>query len=120
MAFTALAINTVPTVLHKFWVKISPALKLIICHLGNGCSLAAIHEGRSIDTTMGFTPLDGLMMGSRSGAVDPGILLYLLRQEGYTADQLDQMLNKDSGLKGHFWCVSRSTPNSNRDRRRER
>lgn len=74
--------------------------KLIICHLGNGCSLAAIREGHSIDTTMGFTPLDGLMMGSRSGAIDPGILVYLLRQEGYTADQLDQMLNKNSGLKG--------------------
>ena len=78
----------------------SAALKLIICHLGNGCSLAAVREGHSIDTTMGFTPLDGLMMGSRSGAIDPGILIYLLRQEGYTVDQLNQMLNQDSGLKG--------------------
>lgn len=76
------------------------SLKLIVCHLGNGCSLAAIRDGHSIDTTMGFTPLDGLMMGSRSGAIDPGILIYLMRQEGYTADQLDQMLNKESGLKG--------------------
>jgi acetate kinase len=76
------------------------ALKLITCHLGNGCSLAAIHQGLSIDTTMGFTPLDGLMMGSRSGSVDPGILIYLLRQEDYNADKLDQMLNKASGLKG--------------------
>ncbi|MBD2021615.1 acetate kinase [Leptolyngbya sp. FACHB-36] len=74
-------------------------LKLITCHLGNGCSLAAIDRGRSVDTTMGFTPLDGLMMGSRSGAVDPGILIYLLRQ-GHTADRLDKLLNKESGLKG--------------------
>src|SRR5262249_61169135 len=55
------------------------SLKLVTCHLGNGCSLAAISEGRSVDTTMGFTPLEGLMMGSRSGSVDPGILTYLMR-----------------------------------------
>lgn len=76
------------------------SLRLIICHLGNGCSLSAIRNGHSIDTTMGFTPLDGLMMGSRSGAVDPGILIHLIRQEGYTADRLDQELNKESGLQG--------------------
>lgn len=75
-------------------------LRLITCHLGNGCSLAAIRGGQSIDTTMGFTPLEGLMMGSRSGSVDPGILTYLVREKGYTADQLDQLLNKESGLKG--------------------
>jgi acetate kinase len=75
-------------------------LRLIICHLGNGCSLSAVLNGLCIDTTMGFTPLDGLMMGARSGAVDPGILIHLLRQEGYTVDQLDQELNKESGLKG--------------------
>ncbi len=75
-------------------------LRLITCHLGNGCSLAAIQDGHSIDTTMGFTPLEGLMMGSRSGSVDPGILIYLLRQEGFSADLLDEMLNKSSGLKG--------------------
>jgi acetate kinase len=74
-------------------------LRLIICHLGNGCSLSAVRNGQCIDTTMGFTPLDGLMMGTRSGAVDPGILIHLLRQ-GYTADRLDQELNKESGLKG--------------------
>lgn len=76
------------------------SLKLITCHLGNGCSLAAIKNGRSIDTTMGFTPLDGLMMGSRSGAVDPGILIYLLRQSNYSAERLDYVLNKASGLRG--------------------
>ncbi len=75
-------------------------LRLITCHLGNGCSLAAIRHGRSVDTTMGFTPMEGLMMGSRSGSVDPGILLYLLQHKGYTADQLNTKLNKASGLKG--------------------
>ncbi|BAZ12871.1 acetate kinase [Calothrix sp. NIES-4071] len=76
------------------------SLRIINCHLGNGCSLAAIKNGRSIDTTMGFTPLDGLMMGSRSGAVDPGILIHLLRQENYTVEKLDNILNKSSGLLG--------------------
>ena len=76
------------------------SLKLITCHLGNGCSLAAIKNGRSIDTTMGFTPLDGLMMGSRSGAIDPGILIHLLRQSNYSAERLDYVLNKASGLRG--------------------
>jgi acetate kinase len=57
-------------------------LRLLTCHLGNGCSLAAVKGGISIDTTMGFTPLDGLMMGSRSGSLDPGILIYLIRQGG--------------------------------------
>ncbi|GAC1458000.1 MAG: acetate kinase [Chamaesiphon sp.] len=76
------------------------ALRLIICHLGNGCSLAAIRNGMSVDTTMGFTPLEGLMMGTRSGSVDPGILIYLLREYGYNADKLDEILNRNSGLKG--------------------
>src|SRR5580658_239178 len=75
-------------------------LKLVTCHLGNGCSLAAIRGGVSIDTTMGFTPLDGLMMGTRSGSVDPGILTYLLRQRGISAERLDEILNKESGLLG--------------------
>jgi acetate kinase len=76
------------------------ALRLVTCHLGNGCSLAAIRDGHSIDTTMGFTPMEGLMMGSRSGSVDPGILLYLQQQKGYPVAQLDSILNKASGLKG--------------------
>src|SRR6266566_471886 len=75
------------------------SLKLVTCHLGNGCSLAAIQEGHSIDTTMGFTPLEGLMMGTRSGSVDPGILTYLLRQ-GHTGQDLDEILNAKSGLLG--------------------
>jgi len=74
-------------------------LKLVTCHLGNGASLAAVRGGESIDTTMGFTPLEGLMMGSRSGSVDPGILIHLLRQ-GATADSLDDTLNRKSGLLG--------------------
>jgi len=74
-------------------------LRLIICHLGNGGSLSAVKGGRSIDTTMGFTPLEGLMMGTRSGSVDPGILIYLMRQ-GKSADEIDQLLNRASGLLG--------------------
>jgi acetate kinase len=75
-------------------------LRLITCHLGNGCSLAAIRGGWSVDTTMGFTPLDGLMMGSRSGAIDPGIIIHLLRRSDFTAEKLDNILNRNSGLKG--------------------
>ncbi len=75
-------------------------LRMVTCHLGNGCSLAAIREGRSIDTTMGFTPLEGLMMGTRSGSIDPGIIIYLLRDRGYSADEIDRILNKESGLTG--------------------
>ncbi len=76
------------------------SLRLITCHLGNGCSLAAIRNGQSVDTTMGFTPLEGLMMGTRSGSIDPGILTYLMRENGTTADKLDHILNRESGLKG--------------------
>ena len=76
------------------------SLKLVTCHLGNGCSLAAIRRGRSIDTTMGFTPLEGLMMGTRSGSVDPGILTYLMRQGKLQAQGIDDLLNQQSGLLG--------------------
>jgi acetate kinase len=75
-------------------------LRLISCHLGNGCSLAAIDSGRCIDTTMGFTPMDGLMMGTRCGSIDPGIILHLLREQEYTVAQLDRILNSESGLLG--------------------
>lgn len=85
-----------PQLLSK---EIQP-LKLVTCHLGNGCSLAAIRDGHSVDTTMGFTPLEGLMMGTRSGSVDPGILTYLMRQRKFSAEQLDNVLNKKSGLLG--------------------
>src|SRR6202453_2415938 len=75
-------------------------LRIVSCHLGNGCSLAAIRDGRSVDTTMGFTPLEELMMGTRSGSVDPGILTYLATQEKRTGEQLDNLLNKKCGLLG--------------------
>jgi acetate kinase len=75
-------------------------LKVVTCHLGNGCSLAAIENGHSIDTTMGFTPLEGLMMGTRSGSIDPGILTYLLRERHLTGEELDELLNTKSGLLG--------------------
>jgi acetate kinase len=78
----------------------SIGLRIVSCHLGSGCSLAAVRDGRSVDTTMGFTPLDGLAMARRSGAVDPGILIHLLRHGGYTVDTLDRLLNHDSGLAG--------------------
>src|SRR5712692_347470 len=76
------------------------SLKLVTCHLGNGCSLAAIRVARSVDTTMGFTPLEGLMMGTRTGSVDPGILTYLMRQGQLNGEQIDDLLNTKSGLLG--------------------
>ena len=76
------------------------SLKVVTCHLGNGCSLAAIHESHSIDTTMGFTPLEGLMMGTRSGSIDPGILTYLIRQGHLRPQEMDDVLNQESGLLG--------------------
>ncbi len=72
---------------------------VISCHLGNGASITAINNGKSIDTSMGFTPLEGLVMGTRSGDLDPQILLYLL-ERGYSAAELNQLLNKKSGLLG--------------------
>jgi acetate kinase len=75
-------------------------LRLISCHLGNGCSLAAMKFGWCIETTMGFTPLDGLMMGTRCGSIDPGIILHLLREQEYTVAELDRILNFESGLLG--------------------
>jgi len=75
-------------------------LKIITCHLGNGCSISAVKGGRSIDTSMGFTPLEGLIMGTRSGDLDPAIPLYLMRNLNYTAEEVDDILNKESGLLG--------------------
>ncbi len=74
--------------------------KMIICHLGAGASLCAVKNGKSLDTTMGMTPLEGLMMASRSGSVDPGVLLHLLRNENFSPETLDKMLNHESGLLG--------------------
>jgi acetate kinase len=74
--------------------------RLIVAHLGNGASMAAVHQQRSLDTTMGFTPTGGLVMSTRSGDLDPGLLLYLLRQRGMSADELHELLTQQSGLLG--------------------
>ena len=74
--------------------------RLIICHLGSGCSASAILDGKPIATTMGFTPMEGLMMATRSGSIDPGILSYLLKQHRLSIDEVDQALNRSSGLLG--------------------
>jgi acetate kinase len=75
-------------------------LRLIIFHLGNGCSAAAVRAGRSIDTSMGFTPLEGLVMGTRSGDIDPAVVGYLVRREGMAVQEVEQCLNEQSGLLG--------------------
>jgi len=75
-------------------------LKIVSCHLGNGASIAAIQYGKSIDTSMGFTPLEGLMMGTRSGDIDPGAVFYIMKQEKLNLHEIDSMLNKHSGLHG--------------------
>jgi acetate kinase len=74
--------------------------RLIIAHLGNGASMAAVHDGRCVDTTMGLTPTGGLMMGTRSGDLDPGVILYLMRERGYGLEKLSRMVDHESGLLG--------------------
>jgi acetate kinase len=74
------------------------AERLVVCHLGGGCSVTAVLGGRSVDTTMGFSPLEGVPMATRSGSIDPGALLYLMREQGLTVDGLDQALEHESGL----------------------
>lgn len=75
-------------------------LKLITCHLGNGCSVTAIDHGHAVDTSMGFTPLDGLMMGTRCGSIDPACVTFLMDKEGYTPDEMNDIMNRKSGLLG--------------------
>ncbi|MCX5715602.1 MAG: acetate kinase [Candidatus Omnitrophica bacterium] len=75
-------------------------LKIITCHLGNGCSIAAVMNGSSVDTSMGFTPLEGLAMGTRCGDIDPAIVTFILENEGLNTYQMDNILNKKSGLLG--------------------
>lgn len=77
-----------------------PDARLITVHLGNGCSMAAVRGGRSLDTSMGFSPLAGLVMGTRSGDLDPSVLLHLLGPLGYTVEQVNTLLNKESGMLG--------------------
>ena len=74
--------------------------RLILCHLGSGASVCALQDGQSVDTSMGFTPMEGLMMGTRCGDIDPGLLLYLLNKDGISSEELDTILNHQSGLLG--------------------
>lgn len=74
--------------------------RTVVAHLGNGASLCALHQGKSVDTTMGLTPLDGLVMGTRCGAIDPGVLLYLMQEEKLSADEVQHLLYEKSGLLG--------------------
>jgi len=78
----------------------NPNAKVITIHLGNGCSMAAVDAGKCIDTSMGLTPLDGLIMGTRSGAIDPSVVMFLMSQLGYTVSQVNELLNKQSGMIG--------------------
>jgi len=75
-------------------------VNLITCHLGNGCSITAVQNGKSVDTSMGATPLEGVMMGTRCGDIDPAIVPYLITSKGMTASEVDTLMNKQSGLKG--------------------
>lgn len=75
-------------------------LKIVTCHIGNGVSVTAVEGGKSVDTTMGFTPLDGIIMGSRSGSIDPAIVTYLVKEKGYSIDEVNDILNKKSGVLG--------------------
>ncbi len=75
-------------------------IKMVTCHLGNGCSISAIKDGICVDTSMGFTPLDGFMMGTRSGCVDPSILTYLMEKENISPAEMNTIMNKKSGLLG--------------------
>jgi acetate kinase len=77
-----------------------PSARIITIHLGNGCSMTAVDAGKSVDTTMGFGPLSGLIMGTRSGDIDPSIIFHLINQEGYAPEQVGNLLNKQSGMKG--------------------
>ena len=90
---------------HKYVSQVARKLlknnnRIITCHIGNGSSIAAIKNGKSIDTSMGFTPLEGIPMGTRCGDIDPAIVFYLMEKKHYTTDQIDDILNKKSGLKG--------------------
>ena len=88
--------------------------RIIIAHLGNGASITAVRDGLSLDTTMGFTPTGGLVMSTRSGDLDPGVLLYLLQEKHLTSEDMNQLLNQKSGMLG----VSGSTGNMGLDHNR--
>jgi len=86
-------------------------INIVTCHLGNGSSITAVKNGKSFDTTMGVTPLEGLMMGTRCGSIDPAILPFLMEKEGMTAKDIDKMMNKESGMLG----VTGGVTSDNRD-----
>jgi acetate kinase len=97
--FHGLSYEYVMSELHTLEGKLANG-RVIIAHLGSGASMAAVKEGKSIDTSMGFTPLEGLVMSTRSGDVDPGVLLYLLEQKEMAAKEMNTLMNKESGLLG--------------------
>jgi acetate kinase len=84
----------------KYLKKPISRLKLITCHLGNGCSMTAVENGKSVDTSMGFTPLEGLLMGTRSGDLDPAVVFYLMDKDNLSSSEISDILNKESGLLG--------------------
>lgn len=86
-------------------------LKIVTCHLGNGSSIAAVKDGKCFDTTMGLTPLEGIMMGTRCGSIDPAIIPIIMKKEGITAEQMDTIMNKKSGILG----VTGGVTSDNRD-----
>lgn len=93
--------------------------RIITCHLGNGSSIAAVKDGKVIDTTMGLTPLDGLIMGTRCGTIDPSVVLFLMEKEGLSAKEMDEILNKKSGMLGVSGRVERRPRYSGRQRGRQ-
>ncbi|KAF1077305.1 acetate kinase [Halodesulfovibrio sp. MK-HDV] len=84
----------------KFLGKAPEDLNLVICHLGNGCSMSAVKAGKCVDTTMGITPLEGLMMGTRCGDIDPALVPFIMDRKGLTGAEMDTLMNKESGLYG--------------------
>ena len=97
--FHGLSYEYIASVLPDY-LDVAATGRVVVAHLGNGASLCALRQRQSVETSMSFTPLDGIPMGSRSGALDPGVLLYLQREEGMNLDQLDALLNHHSGLLG--------------------
>ena len=94
------ATNLLHKKLQNYLVKDVKDLKIITCHLGNGASITAIQNGRSIDTSMGFTPVDGLIMGTRTGEIDPGVLIYIADKEHLNVTGVNNLINKKSGVAG--------------------
>ena len=93
--------RTAEFLMEKYPGKYDPdTLRVVTCHLGNGSSLAAVKGGKCVDTTMGLTPLEGILMGTRSGSIDPAIIPFIMKKEGLTPDEIDNLLNKKSGMLG--------------------